>query len=113
MVTFDDHPLKYIEFVPWKQLAPFHLQETSEYSQNQQLKLWKPAKHLAWEKHFYTEDGIFGTCVLSGIQFPEYLFGDCVILAISPISTFELNTGSFWKHWVGIYQSRALDVANG
>jgi hypothetical protein len=113
MVTFGDHPLKYIEFVPWKQLEPFYLQETSEYSRNRQLMLWKPAKHLAWEKHLYTEDGIFGTCVVSGIQFPEYFFGDLVIFAISPISTFELDTGSFWKRWVGIHQSRAVDVANG
>lgn len=103
MITFDDHPLKYIEFVPWKQLESFHLQETSEYSQNRQLMLWKPTKRLAWEKHFYTEGGIFGTCVLSGIQFPEYMFGDSVIFATSPISTFELDTGKFWKRWVGIH----------
>jgi len=100
MVTFGDHPLKYIEFVPWNQLDPFHLLETSEYSRNRQLMLWKPAKYLAWERHMYTEDGIFGTCVLSGIQFPGYLFGGSVIFAISPISTFTFSTNSFWERWV-------------
>lgn len=102
MVTFDDHPLKYIEFIPWKQLEPFHPKEPLDYVQNRGLMLWKSAKLLAWEKHLYTEDGIFGTCVLSGFPFPEYRFEDSIIFAISPISAFELETGSFWKRWVSI-----------
>jgi hypothetical protein len=102
MVTFGDHPLKYIEFIPWKELEPFHPEEIMEYAQNRQLMLWKSSKHLAWEKHFYTEDGIFGTCVLSGVQFPEYLFGDYIVFAISPILNFELETVRFWKRWVSI-----------
>ena len=74
MVTFGDHPLKYIEFVPWKQLEPFHLQETSEYSQKSATDvvetceasgLGKAPLHGGW--HFWNVCSVWHS--ISGVFF--------------------------------------------
>ena len=100
MVSFGVSPLKYVEYMPWKYLEPCQLEHTAQESEECHLVSWKPERVTQWERYMYTDDHTFGTCVMSGIQFPGYRQQGSVLFVLSSISDFKFETvhHSFWQH---------------
>jgi hypothetical protein len=100
LTPLESHPLKYIEFIPWRHLEPFQSPSLTELTKSERLRVWKPQKQLLWERHLYTEDEVFRFCVSSDYKFPHSASGTSIIFAISPISTFKFLSTNFWNDWV-------------
>lgn len=102
-VTFGEDPLKMIEYVPWEDLEtckPGHLE--SEIMDYEYAK-WSNPQIARYERHLYTEEDIFAYCVESDYLFPDYVFQEHILFAISPITDMELEMrlyGGYWVHWV-------------
>lgn len=95
LYAFSD-PVKYLEFIPWKDLRQRH-QDQSDHS-----LLWRSEKSVQHDHHFHSEEEVFKFCIENDFYFPGHLSEGVLVFEPRALKSSRLLTEmkQFWEAWV-------------
>jgi hypothetical protein len=111
-----EDPQSYLSTIPFSNLTEVSLEELRTnhvnlhipFSKEQNLSsvkwvVWKPQATISTDSHLlYTEDEVYGYCVMNDWYFPGHFVGDKVLFAMRPVEDTESfqSLRHFWESWV-------------